>query len=108
MEALTKICRKFDVLAVQEIAGQEQDLLPILVQKINQSGRRFDYLIGPRVGSESHKTQLGFLFDTDRIETDRFQLYTVEDPGGLIETEPLVAWFRTKTGNPKMRSPLRL
>lgn len=101
MEALTKICRKFDVLAVQEIAGQEQDLLPILVQKINQSGRRFDYLIGPRVGSESHKTQLGFLFDTDRIETDRFQLYTVEDPGGLIETEPLVAWFRTKTGNPK-------
>ncbi len=82
MEALTKICRKFDVLAVQEIAGQEQDLLPILVQKINQSGRRFDYLIGPRVGSESHKTQLGFLFDTDRIETDRFQLYTVEDPEG--------------------------
>lgn len=97
MESLAKICRQFDVLALQEISGREQDLLPVLVQKINLSGRRFDYLVGPRVGPEGNQLQFAFLFDTDRIETDRYQLYTVEDPSQLIAYEPLVAWFRTKT-----------
>ncbi len=96
MECLAKIARKFEVLALQEISGSEQDLLPLLVQKINQSGRRYDYLIGPRVGRGNNKVQFAFLFDTDRIETDRFQLYTVDDPMDLIHTEPLVAWFRTR------------
>ncbi len=96
MEAMAKICRQFEVIAIQEIHGNEQDLIPILIQKINQSGRRFDYLIGPRVGRGETKIQLGFLFDTDRIETDRYQLYTVDDPADLLTYEPLVGWFRTK------------
>lgn len=96
MEALAKIGRQYDVLALQEISGQEQDLLPTLVEKINQSGRAFDYLIGPRVGGEGKSLQFAFLFDTHRIETDRIQLYTVEDPSQLLTYDPLVAWFRTK------------
>lgn len=100
MEALVKIVRRFDVIAIQEVNGREQDLLPILIQRINQSGRKFDYLIGPRVGQGDFKIQLGFLFDTEKVETDRYQLYTVDDPMDLVSFEPLVGWFRTKEINP--------
>jgi hypothetical protein len=58
-------------------------------------------MIGPRVGPVHESMHLAFLYNTQRIETDRYQLYTVEDPGGLLDFEPLVGWFRTKTVAPE-------
>ena len=75
---------------------KQQNIVPELLDKINQSDRRYDYCIGPRVGSESNQQQYAFLFDTDRIETDRPQLYTIDDPQALMEFDPLVGWFRCK------------
>ena len=43
-----------------------------------------------------HSEQFAFIFDTQRVETDRFQLYTIDDPEDLVTREPLVAWFRVK------------
>jgi hypothetical protein len=37
-----------------------------------------------------------FLYDTERVDMDRYQLYTVDDPSDQLEYEPLVAWFRTR------------
>jgi hypothetical protein len=39
---------------------------------------------------------LAFVYNTQRVETDRYQLYTVEDPGELLEYDPLVGWFRSR------------
>ncbi len=36
------------------------------------------------------------MFDTAKLETDRYQLYTIDDPEDLMTFEPLVAWFRCK------------
>ncbi len=94
METLVRIIRQFDVIALQHISSRQTDLLPILTDRINQSDRRYEFLIGPPVGREQ-KQQFAFLFDTERIETDRGQLYTVDDPQDLLTYEPLVAWFRT-------------
>jgi len=69
MEAFTKIIRQFDLVAVQDIRGPEQDLLAML--------------------------------SDDRIETDRYQLYSVEDPQDLLSYEPLVGWFRARGIDPK-------
>jgi deoxyribonuclease-1-like protein len=96
METIARILRQYDVIAVQEIYTRQQDLLPMLVDKINQAQRHFDYVIGPRVGRLENKEQLAFLFDTQTIETDRQQLYSVDDPQDLLLREPLVGWFRSK------------
>lgn len=94
METLVRIIRQFDVIALQHISSRQTDLLPLLTDRVNHSDRRYEFLIGPPVGREQ-KQQFAFLFDTERIETDRGQLYTVDDPQDLLTYEPLVAWFRT-------------
>ncbi|MEQ1824360.1 MAG: endonuclease/exonuclease/phosphatase family protein [Pirellula sp.] len=97
-ETIVRILRQFDVVALQHIQSKHQAVLPELVEKLNQLDRRFEYCIGPRVGSNGNQQQFAFVFDTDRIETDRQMLYTVDDPQRLVEFEPLVGWFRSKAG----------
>lgn len=95
VETLVSILRQFDVVALQGVQSDRDDILPMLVERLNQSGRRYDYVIGPRVGEENRQ-QFAFVFDTKRIETDRYQLYSIDDPENLMAYEPLVAWFRCK------------
>lgn len=102
IETICRMIRQFDVVALQHIQSRQQNILPELIDKINQSDRRYDYCIGPRVGGDSNQQQFAFVFDTDRLETDRQQLYTVEDPQALIEFEPLVGWFRSKQVPPNL------
>lgn len=99
MDLFSRLVRQFDVLAVQQITSPERDLLPRMVEHINRTGRRYDFLLGPIVGPEGNGPQpLGeqyaFFFDTERVETDRGQLYTVSDPNNQVTYDPLVAWFR--------------
>lgn len=96
LETLVSTLRQFDVIALQEIQSTRDDLLPIIVEKLNQSGRHYDYVIGPRLGRVPPKAQYAIVFDAERLETDRYQLYTVDDPEDLMTYEPLVAWFRCK------------
>jgi len=95
-ETVIKVIRQFDVIALQEVCTQQQDLIAIVVDRVNQNGARYDYLIGPRVGHEDNREQFAFIFNTKTIETDRDQLYSVEDPDNLLLREPLVGWFRAK------------
>lgn len=92
---LARLLSQFDVIALQDIRSRRDDVLPNLVSSLNSSGRKYDFMIGPRVGRTEQREQFAFVFDTDRIETDRFQLYTVEDPEDMLYREPLVGWFRT-------------
>jgi endonuclease/exonuclease/phosphatase family metal-dependent hydrolase len=59
-------------------------------------------MIGPRVGRTDNKEQFAFIFDTTRIETDRQQLYSVDDPEDLLHREPLVGWFRSTSISPEL------
>ena len=95
-EMLVRILRRFDIIALQGIQSNRDDILPLIIERLNQSGRTYDYMIGPRVGRTAPLEQFAYIFDTQRVETDRYQLYTVDDPDDLIAREPLVAWFRTK------------
>ena len=100
MRVLAEIVRKFDVVAVQEIRAINQSVLPTFVDMINSTGRRYDYLIGPRLGRSSSKEQYAFIYDTNSIETDRSALYTVDDRHDLMHREPLVGSFRAKGAPP--------
>jgi deoxyribonuclease-1-like protein len=96
VEILIRILRRFDIVAIQGVQSNRDDILPTLVERLNHSGRSYDYMIGPRVGRVAPQEQFAFIFDSQRLETDRYQLYTIDDPDDLITYEPLVAWFRTK------------
>lgn len=96
MDILARIARNFDVIAVQEIRSRGQDVIPYYVDLINASGRHYDYVIGERLGRTSSKEQYAFIFDTQSVEVDRAQVYTVADPDDLLHREPLVALFRVR------------
>ena len=96
MDVLARIVRNFDLVAIQEIRCSDDDLLPNFVELINSTDRRYDYVIGPRLGRTSCKEQYAYIFDLATIEVDRSQLYTVADPDDLLHREPLVGWFRVR------------
>ena len=100
MKTLAKIVRLFDVVAIQEIRTKDNYLIPNFVRLINEDGRRYDHVIGPRIGYTTVKEQYAFIYNTDRVEVDRHSVYTVGDPDGLLHREPLVASFRTKGVDP--------
>jgi endonuclease/exonuclease/phosphatase family metal-dependent hydrolase len=101
MDILARIARNFDVIAIQEIRARSQDVIPFYVDQINAAGRRYDYVIGERLGRSNSKEQYAFIFDTQSVEVDRLQLYTVADPDDLLHREPLVALFRVRGPPPE-------
>ncbi|GIW97687.1 MAG: hypothetical protein KatS3mg111_1020 [Pirellulaceae bacterium] len=101
MQRLIEIVHRFEIVAVQGIRAESDAVLPRLVELLRTDSREYDYLIGPPVGRGAQRQQLAFLFDVTRVETDRFELYTVDDPQDLLTYEPLVAWFRCKLAVPQ-------
>ena len=101
MDILARVARNFDIVAVQEIRAKSQDIIPFYVDQINAAGRRYDYVIGERLGRSNSKEQYAFIFDTQSVEVDRLQLYTVADPDDLLHREPLVALFRVRGPPPE-------
>lgn len=96
IDFLVSICRHFDVIAIQEVRSEQQNVLPLFVEELNKDGSHYNFVIGPRLGRTSSKEQYAFVFDTDTIEVDRNQLYTLEDPDDLLHREPLVGLFRVR------------
>ncbi|MCO8122625.1 deoxyribonuclease I [Stieleria sp. TO1_6] len=91
---LVRIIRKFDVIALQQITAAERDLVPRLVDAINEGGRHFDFVLGQPTGPSDRSEQLAILFNIDRVNVDRTQTYTVADPHNRMTYDPMVAWFR--------------
>ncbi|WP_286177580.1 deoxyribonuclease I [Stieleria mannarensis] len=91
---LTRVIRKFDVIALQQITAVERDLVPRLVDEINEGGRNFDFVLGQPSGPSDRPEQLAILFNVNRVQIDRSQTYTVADPQGQMTYDPMVAWFR--------------
>jgi deoxyribonuclease-1-like protein len=100
MLRLADIIRKFDIVAIQEVRSQNEYLIPNFVQLVNQPGRRYDHVIGPRVGRTVSKEQFVYIFDTDRIKVIPMSVYTISDPDDLLHREPLVASFEVGGVNP--------
>ena len=100
-EILLRILRQFDVIAVQEVTARSQDFFPALCELLNAKGARYDYVVGPRIGSAGRAEQFAFLYDRSTVDVDRNQLYTVEDRDDLVHYDPLVGWFRARGPKPQ-------
>ncbi len=100
MHTLADIVRQFDIVAIQEISTKNEYLIPNFVKLINQSGRRYDHVIGRRLGNTKSKEQYAYLFDSQRVEIDHQSVYTIGDPDNLLHREPFVATFRAREVDP--------
>jgi endonuclease/exonuclease/phosphatase family metal-dependent hydrolase len=100
LQSLAGIIRSFDVVAVQEVRCLEQHVIPRLVDAVNGQTQDFDFVIGPHVGRFEMKEQFAFIYNRKRIELNKSDVYTVQDPDDLIHSEPLVGWFRARGVNP--------
>jgi endonuclease/exonuclease/phosphatase family metal-dependent hydrolase len=96
MGTLAGIVRQYHVIAIQEIRTQDDYFIPTFVSLVNKTGRRYDYVVGPRLGNTKSTEQYAFLFDAERIACDKSSVYTVGDPDNLLHREPLVARFATR------------
>jgi deoxyribonuclease-1-like protein len=101
MDVIVRIVHQFDVVAIQEVRARDDDVLPRFVELLNKAGRKYDFVIGPRLGRSVSKEQYAFVFDRETIEVDRTQLYTIKDPDDVLHREPLVGWFRTRSVPPE-------
>jgi len=101
IRTIVELIRRFDVVAIQELRAVADDLMPRFIAELNATGRRYDFLVGPRLGRTSSKEQYVYVFDTATIECDRSSMYTVQNPGDKMHRAPLVASFRTRNAPPQ-------
>jgi deoxyribonuclease-1-like protein len=92
---LALIVSKFDVVAIQEISTKNEQHMELFVRMINSTGRKYDYVVGPRIGNTAQKEQYAYVFNKEKIMVDRTTTYTVGDPDNLLHREPWVASFST-------------
>jgi deoxyribonuclease-1-like protein len=95
MQYLAEICRHFDIIAIQEIRGQDRTLLPQFVSRINSGGGSYGFVVSPPLGRENYREQAGFIYNQDVVQLDNAYAYTVNDPDDVMIREPFVGWFRT-------------
>ena len=91
---LTRVIRRYDILAVQQVASIERDLVPRLMDVINGPEHRYDFITGPPTGPKARGEQLIFIFDTTKVQVDRRHSYAYADPAAKWTYDPLVATFR--------------
>jgi endonuclease/exonuclease/phosphatase family metal-dependent hydrolase len=102
MATIAAIVHNFHIVAIQEIRTQDDYFLDNFLRTwVNQNGRAYDKVVGPRLGRSNSKEQYAFLYDTATIQVNRHSIYTVNDPDDLLHREPLVAMFRTRGPPPE-------
>jgi len=101
VDVLTRVVRRFDVVAVQEVRAKSDSVVPNFVAAINADGSRYQYVVGPRLGRTSSKEQYTFIYDSTRIEIDPTSVATLPNPGDKLHRPPLRARFRVRTNPPE-------
>lgn len=101
LQYLAEICRHFDVIAIQEIRGQDQRLLPQFVKKINAHGGSYGFVLSPSLGQNTFREQAAFIFNQETVHLENAYSYTINDPDRVMVREPYVGWFRATQAPPE-------
>lgn len=87
MSIITKVCRNFDIIAIQEIRSIDQNVIPTLLDSL---GSDWSYVISTRLGRTSSKEQYAFVYKNKVKLIDTIQTL---DPLDQIHREPFGATF---------------
>jgi deoxyribonuclease-1-like protein len=102
MATIADIIKQFQVVAIQEIRTENEYFIDNFLRTyVNADGRKYDKVIGPRLGRTKSKEQYAFIYDTAAIDVNPRCVFTVNDPDDLLEREPFVAMFRVRGPPPE-------
>jgi endonuclease/exonuclease/phosphatase family metal-dependent hydrolase len=92
MAVLSRIARRFDVMAVQEFRDESGEVAQVFLDRINRhASQPYAMIVGPRLGRTASKEQYVIYY---RQELVRFlDSFTVRDARDHFERPPLVARF---------------
>ena len=98
-DPLLQLLADFDCISLQGLSGENQELLPMIVRSLNSTNQssQYDFVVGPVIRAQGQVENLAFVFKVNKLEVDRNQTYTLNDPNNVLEIEPLVAWFRVRS-----------
>lgn len=98
MDRLAEMIRQVDLMAIQEITDSSGQALVALVERVNQNGRRYNFVVSPRVGraASGYYEQYAFVFDTERLAGGPEFTYLVNDEQDLLHREPFIGRFATR------------
>jgi len=97
MAHIVDICNDYDIVGIQEIRSKEQNVIPTLIELLEQDGSNWDFVISTRLGRTSSKEQYAFVY-RENIVTLVDTVQYVETGGDSLHREPFVATFRS-SGN---------
>jgi len=95
MDIISKIIKRYDVVAIQEVRSKEQNVIPTLLSYVNGANTSYDYIISKRLGRTASKEQYAFVYNTKTVDLIPESSYVVYDPDDVFEREPFVAFFRS-------------
>jgi deoxyribonuclease-1-like protein len=102
MATIASIIQRFQVVAIQEIRTKNEYFIDEFLRNyVNANGRKYDKVVGPRLGRTDSKEQYAFIYDTAAIEVNPRCVFTVNDPDDLLQREPFVAMFRVRGPPPE-------
>lgn len=105
MDAIARVIRQFDVVALQEISTQDDNYIPrFLDQHVNRyaasGGDFYDARVSPRLGRGTATEQYAFVFNTTTIEIHPTFQAVVPDDGDRLARDAYAALFRTRVREP--------
>lgn len=87
MSIIAKVCKSFDIVAIQEIRSIDQNVIPTLLDSL---GSDWSYVISTRLGRTSSKEQYAFIYNNKVKLIDTFQTLDLLDQ---VHREPFGATF---------------
>uniref|UniRef100_A0A8C5PJG4 Deoxyribonuclease n=1 Tax=Leptobrachium leishanense TaxID=445787 RepID=A0A8C5PJG4_9ANUR len=103
MSILVKILSRCDISAIQEVRDLKGEAIPALVKEINRydSSHSYVHLESKRLGKNSYKEQLVFIYRADMVKITDFYQYVEDRPDHpeAFAREPFIVRFHSpKTG----------
>ncbi len=95
MDILSRIIKRYDVVAIQEVRSKEQNVIPTLLSYVNDADTEYDYIISERLGRTGSKEQYAFVYNTKTVDLIPGSSYVTDDSDDVFEREPFVAFFRS-------------
>jgi deoxyribonuclease-1-like protein len=94
VKILEEIVKNFDVVAIQEVRDITETTIPYFVERLNSSGKKFNYVISERLGRSQGKEQYAFIYNTNSVKFKGFS-YVYKDINDVFEREPFTAEFES-------------
>ena len=93
------ICRRHDLVAIQEVDGHRPGWLDELTTEIarQSNGQSVYKHASDHVRVARNEPQFAFVYNAATLDLEMGHTYTVADPDNVLTREPLVGWFRTRT-----------